>query len=114
MANDEIGDIRKIRHQISEECGHDIHKIAAYYREVEKELKASGKFHFEPSRGDETDAERRSAKAPSNKRMHASVQGKTTSRSVSRTSLSLNVAITFVNVATCSLFLIGSMIGLSK
>ena len=63
MPNDEIGDIRKIRQQISEECGHDIHKIAAYYREVEKELKASGKFRFEPSRGDESDAARGSAES---------------------------------------------------
>ena len=47
MPNDEIAEIRKIRHEISEECGHDIHKIAAYYRRVEEELKKSGDFRFE-------------------------------------------------------------------
>ena len=50
MPNDEIADIRKIRHQISEECGHDIHRVAEYYRKVEMELKASGQLRFEPSR----------------------------------------------------------------
>ena len=47
MPNDEIAEIRKIRQQISEECGHDIHKVAAYYRQVEEELKKSGQFRFE-------------------------------------------------------------------
>jgi len=47
MPNDEIAEIRKIRHQISEECGHDIHKVAAYYRRVEEKLKKSGAFRFE-------------------------------------------------------------------
>ena len=51
MQNDEISEIRRVRHQISEECDHDIRKLAAYYREVEAELKKSGQFHFEPSRG---------------------------------------------------------------
>jgi len=50
MPNDEIGEIRRIRHQISEECGHDVRKVAAYYRQVEAELKESGTFQFEPSR----------------------------------------------------------------
>ena len=47
MPNDEIAEIRKIRHQISEECGHDIHKVAEYYRQVQEELKRSGQFRFE-------------------------------------------------------------------
>lgn len=47
MSNDEIARIRKIRHEISEECGHDIRKVAAYYRRVEEELKKSGDFRFE-------------------------------------------------------------------
>ena len=52
MPNDEIAEIRKIRHQISEECGHDIRKIAAYYRQVEEELKKSGDFRFEEQSSD--------------------------------------------------------------
>ena len=47
MPNDEIGEVRKIRHEISEECGHDVRKVAAYYRRVEEELKRSGGFRFE-------------------------------------------------------------------
>ena len=47
MPNDEISDIRRIRHEISQECGHDIRKIVAYYRQVEMELKKSGDFRFE-------------------------------------------------------------------
>ena len=47
MPNDEISEIRRIRHEISQECGHDIRKIAAYYRQVEMELKESGDFRFE-------------------------------------------------------------------
>ncbi len=47
MPNDEIGEVRQIRHEISEECGHDIRKVAAYYRQVEEELKKSGDFRFE-------------------------------------------------------------------
>ena len=52
MANSEIAEIRKIRHQISAECGHDIHKVAAYYRQVQEELKKSGEFRFEEQSGD--------------------------------------------------------------
>lgn len=47
MPNDEIADVRRIRHEISEQCGHDIHKVAEYYRRVEEELKKSGNFRFE-------------------------------------------------------------------
>jgi len=47
MPNDEITEIRAIRHEISQECGHDIRRIAAYYRQVEMELKKSGDFRFE-------------------------------------------------------------------
>ena len=49
MADDAIKEIREIRHWISEECGHDVHKVAAYYRQIEQELKASGEFRFEES-----------------------------------------------------------------
>jgi hypothetical protein len=46
MHDEEIREIRKIRHQISEACGHDVHKLAAYYRAVEEELERSGQFRF--------------------------------------------------------------------
>lgn len=47
MPTDEVSEVRRIRHQISEECGHDIRKVAAYYRQVEQELRESGEFRFE-------------------------------------------------------------------
>lgn len=49
MPDDEVTTIRRIRHEISEECGHNVHRVAAYYRTVEKELKQSRDFHFEGS-----------------------------------------------------------------
>jgi len=47
MPDDEVAELRRIRHEISGECGHDISKVAAYYRQVEEELKKSGEFRFE-------------------------------------------------------------------
>ena len=47
MPIDEIGEVRKIRHEISEQCGHDVRKVAAYYRGLQEELKKSGEFRFE-------------------------------------------------------------------
>jgi len=47
MPDDEVGAIRRIRHEISEECGHNVRKVVAYYRAVEKELKQSHDFCFE-------------------------------------------------------------------
>ena len=47
MPNDDVTEVRRIRHEISEECGHDIRKVVAYYREVQDELKNSGEFRFE-------------------------------------------------------------------
>nr|VFJ64704.1 MAG: hypothetical protein BECKDK2373B_GA0170837_11398 [Candidatus Kentron sp. DK] len=39
MLNDEIAEIREIRHRISEKCGHDIHKVAAYCQQIGEEWK---------------------------------------------------------------------------
>ena len=47
MPNDEVTEVRRIRHEISEECDHDIRKVVAYYREIQNELKVSGEFRFE-------------------------------------------------------------------
>jgi hypothetical protein len=46
MSDDEIKIIRQVRHEISADCGHDIDRVAAYYRRVEEELKRSGKCRF--------------------------------------------------------------------
>jgi len=47
MPDEEIKTVRRIRHEISGECGHDVHRVAAYYRGIENELKRSGEFRFE-------------------------------------------------------------------
>lgn len=41
-----VEEVRKIRYEISEECGHDLNRLIAYYQEVEKELRKSGKYKF--------------------------------------------------------------------
>ncbi len=53
MADEEVQAIRQVRHEISSEYGHDVHRVVRYYREIERELKRSGQFRFEegpPSR----------------------------------------------------------------
>jgi len=60
MPTSEIGEIRRIRHEISAQCDHDIHKLADYCRQVEQELRRSGEFRFE-----NRDPERVEAKAGS-------------------------------------------------
>ena len=47
MSEDEVTAVRRVRHEISEQCGHDVRKVAAYYRTIEIELKQSGDFRFE-------------------------------------------------------------------
>lgn len=49
MADDEITIIRRIRHEISAECGHNVDRVVAYYRRFEEELRRSGKFRFAAS-----------------------------------------------------------------
>jgi hypothetical protein len=39
MHDEEITAVRKVRHEISEECGHDVHKVAAYYRAVGQQVR---------------------------------------------------------------------------
>ena len=50
MENEEIKEIRRIRHEISAEFGHDPHKFGKYCREIEKELRKSGKYKFADSK----------------------------------------------------------------
>ena len=47
MSDDEIAVVRRIRHAISAECGHDVRRVAAYYRAVADELRESGEYRFE-------------------------------------------------------------------
>lgn len=55
MADEEINEIRRIRHEISARFGHNISKLVAHYQELEKELRKSGKYEF-------TDAKQSSGK----------------------------------------------------
>ena len=47
MPDEEIAAFRRVRHEISEECAHDVHKVAAYYRAAGKQLRLSGEFRRE-------------------------------------------------------------------
>ena len=44
MLDEEIAVVRRVRHEISEECGHDVHRAAKYYRTVGKQIRLSGEF----------------------------------------------------------------------
>ncbi|EDN66092.1 hypothetical protein BGP_2210 [Beggiatoa sp. PS] len=46
MYDYEIEEIRRIRQQISAENGNNLEAIAKYYRQIEEELKNSGKYRF--------------------------------------------------------------------
>jgi len=46
MTDYEIDEIRRIRHEISAQHGHDLRKLAKHYRDLEKELRESGRFKF--------------------------------------------------------------------
>ena len=41
-----VEEVREMRMKISEECGHDLNRLLAYYQEVEKEMRESGKYKF--------------------------------------------------------------------
>jgi len=47
MKDPGIEEVRRVRHEISEECGHDLHKVAEYYRKVEEELRKANRLRFE-------------------------------------------------------------------
>ena len=46
MADEEINEVRRIRHEISARFGHDISKLVAHYQELERKLRKSGKYKF--------------------------------------------------------------------
>lgn len=50
MSEEEIEEIRQIRHAISAEGEHDVHRVVGYYKAIEKELRQSGEFRFEEAR----------------------------------------------------------------
>ena len=46
ILEEEVEKIRAVRHRISEKCGHDPKRLLEYYKQVSKELRASGRFQF--------------------------------------------------------------------
>lgn len=50
MADEEINEVRRIRHEISARFGHDISKLVAHYQGLEKKLRESGKYRFADSK----------------------------------------------------------------
>lgn len=46
MNDYEIQEIRRIRQQIAAENGNNLKAIVEYYRQIEEELKKSGKYRF--------------------------------------------------------------------
>ncbi len=46
MIDDDLNEVRRIRHEISQEFGHDVQRLAAHYQELEKQIKELGTFTF--------------------------------------------------------------------
>ena len=46
MSDEVIAEVRRVRHEISRRCGHDVHKVMAYYREFQEQLKQSSDYRF--------------------------------------------------------------------
>jgi hypothetical protein len=46
MRDEEIIAVRKARHDISAECGHDVHKVAAYCRAVGEQLRQARRIRL--------------------------------------------------------------------
>ena len=58
MSDEIIREVRRIRHRISGECDHDVHKVVAYYRAFQDELKRSGEYRFyNPKAADDAKAD---------------------------------------------------------
>ena len=53
MSDYEIDEIRRIRQRVSADHGHDLRKVAEYYRNVEKGLRESGRYRFADERPQE-------------------------------------------------------------
>ncbi len=53
MSDEVIREVRRVRHEISRRCGHDVHKVVACYRAFQDELKRSGEYRFfQPTKSD--------------------------------------------------------------
>ena len=57
MADEVVGEVRRVRHEISRRCDHDPRKVVAYYRAFQEELKRTGKYRFIRKRAETNDGE---------------------------------------------------------
>ena len=44
-----ISEIRRVRHQISAQVGHDVRRLGEHYMELERQARASGQYRFAES-----------------------------------------------------------------
>ena len=44
--NEVVKEVREMRMKISEKCGHDPHRLLAYYQKIGEEMRKSGKYKF--------------------------------------------------------------------
>jgi len=61
MSDEAIREVRRVRHDISRRCDHDPHRVVAYYRAFQEELKRAGKYRFFGKGAEANDAELRQA-----------------------------------------------------
>ncbi|MYB66406.1 hypothetical protein F4X73_17105 [Candidatus Poribacteria bacterium] len=60
--NEVVKEAREMRMKISEECGHDLNRLIAYYQKVGEEMRKSGKYKFvEPEPSSERPASKEEA-----------------------------------------------------
>ncbi len=50
MSEEGIKEVRRVRHEISEERDHDVDSLVSFYQELEEDLRASGEFRFADDR----------------------------------------------------------------
>ena len=50
MSEEGIKEVRRVRHEISEERDHDIGSLVSFYQKMEEDLRASGEFRFADDR----------------------------------------------------------------
>ena len=49
-------EVREMRRKISAEFGHDLNQLAAYYQELENEMRKSGEYNFADPSSEKADS----------------------------------------------------------
>ncbi len=50
MSEEGIKEVRRVRHEISEERDHDVDSLVSFYQKMEEDLRAAGEFRFADDR----------------------------------------------------------------